>query len=479
MSGHGRTLAWVFVAACVVAGGWTFAQLAQRAGAGGAQVPPGSARRYDPYGTAALAETLRRLDRPVRHLERPRLEAGTRGLLLRVLGVPQPGIFRDSEDETEAVYDLPAAALLAWVAEGNVLVSAGRGPRAVAEELGVTVRVDPDASDTEAAQRAGLPPEELVRGPITVELDLSPLVPGAAPRRLGLRAPAAFEAGADRPFSAEAVDATGAIRAAAVRHGRGTVVLIGAPDPFQTAFVQTGDHLELALDLLALGPPSSTVWFDEWAHGLGHAGSLVEVLVALGLVPLGVQAGGWLIAYGWSRRGRRVLRPATGPQTGGGAVGQAEALGRLVRAHGTAEQAAAEVAAEVRHRLATALRCPPAAVEARLGEGPAATAARRVLKDAASEAGRAVPRCRACRFPLQGGPDTATCPECGEPLSSAQRRRLADAGGTQWPAREEPDRSATWARLGGRLAEAAEAAEALVREAGRPGPAGARPRRGG
>ena len=253
-----------------------------------------------------------------------------------------------------------------------------------------------------------------------------------------------------------------------LEHGKGHVVFVGAPDPFQTAFLGEADHLGFALDLLRMGPEGGAVWFDEWAHGLGHAGSLVEVLFALGLVPLSVQAGLWLLAYGWSHRGRRALRPPPEAEAGGGAVAQAEALGRLVHAHTDPRDAAVEVEAEARHRIAAALRCPVAAVDARLREetSPAAISARGLLAATAGDAARSAPRCRRCRFPLRGGPDTAACPECGEPLSAAQRRVLARGAAPAGAAapRDADEKAVGWSALARHLADAAAAAAALEAE---------------
>ena len=465
MKRSGNALAWFFVAACAVAAVWSFSGLARSAGAGGAEVPPGSARRYDPYGTAALAETLRRLDAEVAYLERPRLHASARGVLVRAPGLPTDGIF---DEGGEDVYALPPGPLLAWVAEGNVLVSAGRGQRAFAEELGVTVTVDEDAKALEEAERAGVAPDLLGVEAGGTTLQLGGLAPGTGARRIHLRAPASFEASEERPFAVRAFDTQRRTVAAVHEHGEGLVVFLGAPDPFQNAFLGEADHLALVLDLLRMGPDGGAVWFDEWAHGLGHAGTLVEVLVTLGLVPLGVQGGLWLLAYAWSHRGRRPLVAPPEDPPAGGAAEQAAALGRLVRAHTAPADAATEAAGEVRHRLAAALKCAPAAVEDRLREdaSPAAAAARSVLAAAGVDAARSVPRCRACRFPLRGGAGTERCPECGEPLSAAQRRVLvrgaAPAGATAPDGAKGVGGAVTWASLGRRLNEAADAAAGLA-----------------
>ena len=86
--------------------------------------------------------------------------------------------------------------------------------------------------------------------------------------------------------------------------GQGEVILLAAPDVLENGRIDKADHLLLLEALAGTGRP---VAFDEWAHGLGQEGSLLQGLLAWGFGPaLVVGAVAFALAL-W--RGRARLGP--------------------------------------------------------------------------------------------------------------------------------------------------------------------------
>jgi hypothetical protein len=81
------------------------------------------------------------------------------------------------------------------------------------------------------------------------------------------------------------------------------VFLLAVPEVLDNAHLAAADHLDM-LEALAGGRPAL---FDEWAHGLGDEGGLLERLLAWGFGPSLVVAG---LAFGLALwRGRARLGP--------------------------------------------------------------------------------------------------------------------------------------------------------------------------
>jgi hypothetical protein len=108
--------------------------------------------------------------------------------------------------------------------------------------------------------------------------------------------------------------------------GRGDVILLATPDVLENGGLARADHLRLLEALVEGGRP---VLFDEWAHGLGRDGGLLERLFAWGFGPsLVVGALAFALAL-W--RGRARLGPADGepPDTRSEAVDLVDSLAQL------------------------------------------------------------------------------------------------------------------------------------------------------
>jgi hypothetical protein len=111
-----------------------------------------------------------------------------------------------------------------------------------------------------------------------------------------------------------------------IPRGRGDVILLLAPELIENGRLPRVDHLRL---LEALAGVDRPVVFDEWVHGLGHEGGLLERLLAWGFGPALV---GGLLAFalalwrGRSRLGPEEMEP---PDARSEAVDLVESLGQL------------------------------------------------------------------------------------------------------------------------------------------------------
>jgi hypothetical protein len=133
--------------------------------------------------------------------------------------------------------------------------------------------------------------------------------------------------------------------------GRGEVILLTAPEVLENARLAQADHLLL---LEALAGTGRAVAFDEWAHGLGQDGGLLERLLAWGYGPaLAVAALAFALAL-WRGRARLGPEEPEPPDTRSEAVDLVDSLGSLYeRALSRREAAALHLQA---FRRAVALR---------------------------------------------------------------------------------------------------------------------------
>jgi hypothetical protein len=133
--------------------------------------------------------------------------------------------------------------------------------------------------------------------------------------------------------------------------GRGDVILLAAPEVLENARLAQADHLLL---LEALAGSGRVVVFDEWAHGLGQDGGLLERLLAWGFGPalvVGTLAFALALWRGRTRLGPEEPEP---PETRSEAVDLVDSLGSLYeRALSRREAAALHLQA---FRRAVALR---------------------------------------------------------------------------------------------------------------------------
>lgn len=395
---------WTLLLALMVllAGGWAFYQLAVTVSRGGEHTPMYSVRRYDPYGSAALHQLLIQRRAHVHTLERPRLDADMRGVLVQVLPLPEDAR-GDDEDASSAmwqgageadIYALSTRQVAEWIAAGNTVVQLTRHYTPLMRELGVpepAAPVDRIAERVEALQahqRAGehpdAQPSRLRRARSVNEDD---------PRRLVLRLPRRFPAalgqgeGSEgsarwRPLWRLAEDAGAAdedVVVGAVEHGNGRLIVIGAPTLALNHTIGQADDLSVLLELLGDGP----VTFDEWSHGVGHIGTIMELIRDFGLLPVVAQVVLVILVYHWSTRGyRRVDRDR--PPRPRASIEQVQTLGYLYQQGMSLDATAARVRDEVRRRLAEAWRCAPDRLEPRMTDdhGPLHAELRRLLKRA-------------------------------------------------------------------------------------------------
>jgi len=352
---------------CVVgiaAGLYAFHGLAYRASRGGEGVPAYSARRHDPYGTAALLDLLaeRRIDADC--LEGPRLPRGAHGVLIQVLPLSEPALNMVRGGGPQA-FRIPVDHLREWIAEGNTVIQFSREHTPLMASFGLTalgaLSLQSVASDIQEHEERGRPPDEmpgeLVSADWTARAGELANLRRRHGARLMLRAARRFDLG--RPgWHALALD-RGQPVAAELRHGKGRFIVVGAPTPVLNGGIEQGDNLEFVLGLVGTGP----VLFDEWSHGIGHAGTILGLIQRFGLLGVLFQIVFVVGLYTWSTRGDRadvglgtVRRRASSEQI--------QVLGYLYERVLSRRETAARVRHEVHRRLAAGLGGSPADVEA-------------------------------------------------------------------------------------------------------------------
>ncbi len=416
-------LAMVLVAAA-------FLRLSISAGRGGETNPLYSTHRFDPYGTAALYRVLQTRGIDVQTLDRPRLPETQTGVLLQVLGRPDDadGLFLDDEDVNP--YALPPAHVLEWVARGNTLIQLTRTRTGVMTELGFSdasvdeptdadIYFDEDA--VEAYQRkGGAPDDQPGRVVEATWLDEDDADRWADVR---LREPMRFTQ--DTPEGWDPVLMRGGeAYGGQIEHGQGRVILVGAPTPALNRELGELDHLPWLLALAGDGP----VVFDEWAHGVGHTGTLIETLARFGLVPLLLQVPVWLLFYRWSTAGRAAA-PEPSTRRARSSLEQIDTLGRLYDNAWNDSEKFTRAYAELLTRLGDGCRCDASEVVARLQARQDEPAKRALeLIERAARMSRSVrPTCPRCGYNLSGSKGDR-CPECGEVVPRRVRRLIRQQG---------------------------------------------------
>lgn len=422
-----RRVAEVLAVVCVLLFLVVVGGMARRASLGGQTVPLYSSLRYDPHGVAAFRHLLTDLGIETQTLERPRLRDGQRGTLIQVLEVPRV----DWSSPDSDVYSLPTDQLLKWVGEGNTLVQLTRTETEEMAELGIGINMG-DGYDQqlihelEDLSRVGIPPEEL---PHRLRRFHWRAEDDTVVGTLMLREPAEIEPPQSEDWRGLASSGDRVV-AGVMKHGEGRVVVVSAPTPVLNAHITDGDNLEFLLGLVGEGP----VLFDEWAHGIGHAGTIIEVIFRLGLVPVLLQLGLCLLAYRWYTAGLQTPE-FTGPR---GEFAQHETIGMLATLYGRSlkkDDLVRAVYDEVVLRLSSSLRVDSKRLRSRLEHlgRPVAQRSLELLDELAAGAARARPHCLQCGYELTGV-RSSRCPECGQLLSwetheLAQRAELREHAG--------------------------------------------------
>ncbi|MFA7236383.1 MAG: DUF4350 domain-containing protein, partial [Phycisphaeraceae bacterium] len=351
--------------AAAALGIWAFYQTAYVASRGGETAPLYSTRRYDPYGSAALDQLLRERRIPVRELQRPRLQPTDRGTLIQILHTPP----REKSHGDDLAQRMPLPALLDWIAAGNTLICCTRHDNPLLARLSLhpvtptdpsdkSDEFDSPADDIESAQAAGLSPDKLAWPAIharwTSASSDDPV------RFITLRQPLEFDIEKSPDWKPLAF-AGRRVVAAERRYHAGRVIVIGAPTIALNHSLDDADNLDVMLDLVGQGP----VIFDDWSHGIGLTGSVIEILAQFGLVPVILQCILLVVVYHWSTRGHPPAHADASPRSRA-AVEEIATLGRLYQQGLSPEQTAARVADIMLHRVAQHLRCAPADVPQRL-----------------------------------------------------------------------------------------------------------------
>ncbi|MEM7576737.1 MAG: DUF4350 domain-containing protein [Planctomycetota bacterium] len=428
-----RGWVWLLTGAVGFASVAALLHLAIQAGRGGETTPLYSVRRFDPYGTAALYRLAERRLTDVTTLERPSLDPDQTGVLVQVL----PTNSGDAHALTEAdalaewdvpgdVYALPTSALLEWVAAGNTLIQLTRGQTPLMDALGIGSTIDHEGSlvvtnprlDVESHQRRGATPD--TRPGMDVEVAW---LEGEDAFAMSLREPRRFEIKGPEGWR-PTLRMGGLVYGGVIEHGEGSIVLVGAPTPALNQHLRDGDHLAWWLTQLDDGPAV----FDEWAHGIGHAGSVIETLAYFGLVPLLFQTGLWLAAYRWSTAGRTFIDPDQDRRPPRNSAEEIDTLARLYDQAWDDTERRRRTHDEVVTRLAEACRCRPDELPARLKarSGPTAEAAALLLKESGALAASDRPSCPKCHYELRGSVGDH-CPECGELIPRRVRQAVSQS----------------------------------------------------
>jgi predicted RNA-binding Zn-ribbon protein involved in translation (DUF1610 family) len=418
-----RRLALGLTLLAVVAGVAIFYQSASIMTRGGEGAPLYSVRRYDPYGTAAVAELLSDRGVPVHTLERPSLEADDHGVLLQVLP-PREAMMRQHEIQVPRLMD--------WMADGNTVVQFTHWQTDLMRKCKIEASQPPDGTllgELQVSQSKGEPPAQTPAAVRTATWSLS----GDNPQpdhRLMLWSPMVLkEDAAWRPIAW--LDAkTGQKReivAGEYRVGKGRLIIVGAPTPALNATIAEGNNLDFLLAIAGDGP----VIIDEWAHGVGHEATIIGFLRSVGLLPALIQMGLLAALYVWSTSGRS-RRDRTAGARQRSSIEQIATLGFLYSQSLNVDVAMERVHAEVMRRVAEAMRCQPEEIKGRLattgatGIRPETRTRVQQLLHRLNQIGRGRgPRCQSCGYDLTLN-TSGRCPECGTEIPLDLRQRIQE-----------------------------------------------------
>lgn len=434
----------VLLAVAIIAA--AFLQMTVAAGRGGETMPLYSNRRFDPYGTAALYRVMERRAAQVVSLERPRLGDEHRGVMLQVLAINDSSWFDEHGDENLTnPYALPTSMLLDWVAQGNTLIQMTRARTAVMQELGVEFAptqwpgIDADgqwATELQEQQLKGVAPQDLDMWQTPALWRSAEEASGPDNRLVWLNAPQPFALDGPEGWQPRLWNG-GEAHGGELPHGQGRIIFVGSPSPALNHFLGDHDNLPWLTELLG----DDVVVFDEWAHGVGHGGTIIETLMHFGLLPFVLQIPVWLLVYRWSTAGRRFTVDRQ-PRRRRSSQEQIDTLGRLLDQGWSLDEKQRRVYDEVLHRLGEACRCDAGRVESLLQSRKTQAAERGVelITQARSLATSVRPRCVSCGYEMTGT-NLDNCPECGHAIPLRVRRLMKRS---EFTSNAKPSGSPRW-----------------------------------
>ncbi len=393
----------VILAVCfLAAAGWLLVTIAYSTARGGAELPAGSADRFDPYGCAALYATLRRLHHPVTLLDRPDLPASAKGVLLVV--VPPAGGRAVEENYSVAPGYNPS--LLHWIRRGNTLLEfsqyqtgimrhfkilhGNRSPYMIRRELAKLRRAisrrngkHKSTALKHAGRAAGRLNESdypwlvfilhaknpkllrpwLVdcpwnRGSAAYGTDAGDTRQSrvAAAGTLKMLAPPSFSLPKIKSGKQVwTVLATYQHKPVAIarRFGRGWIIFVGSQWPVYNSGISQAGNLDFILRQIGQNP----VIMDQWELGLGHSASVIEVLGAKGFMPVLFQLLVIFLYYVWSRAGYPADRARPAAVRTDTVSDQIMSLGHLYQRTINATECRGRISTEMVNRICGALNC--------------------------------------------------------------------------------------------------------------------------
>ncbi len=282
----------------------------------GDDAPLYSARRHDAYGSAALIDLLKERGVAVRTVERPSLEPEDRGILIQVLPM---------QAASHGAYRLPERQLAHWISQGNTVIQFTRGSTQLMQNFKIMPSTRPSLEDKAALENFEKEGEVPSKAPAVI--NHARLGDGARPTSesdthskdhrddLMLWSPMQFAKDQPAGWSPIAYLPTKDhdVVAGQFRHGRGKLVIVGAPTPVLNETMGVDGNLKFVLDWVKTAG-SGSVFVDEWSHGIGHEATIMNFLVTVGLLPVLLQVAFLATLYLWSTSGqhRRTIFPCPG-----------------------------------------------------------------------------------------------------------------------------------------------------------------------
>jgi len=439
-----------FLMLAFIAAATGFFRLAKTSSRSGESTPVGSTLRFDPYGTAGFYRLLKARNTQANRLKRPSLIGIAPGSATLIQVLPNA---IDELDESTLGPDL----LLPWVEQGNTLIQLSPWETQLSDELGIQHYANSPAAAAAATKAAttakaagqqpqnqnsqntnNIPAEEhqdqLLRyQKAGLHPDKQPTQTAAATTdhfTLAVRAADDFTT-ATAPVTVLAINQAEQPIALSLQHGQGRVILISSASLINNWDIQLENNLAFVLSLIDESHP---VWFDEWSHGIGHAGTILEIMLALGMGPALVLLIGWLFAYRWSQAG---LPPPTFDEEQNdnkrarAQSEQIDALAQLYTSGINPAERKRRVGQEITHRLAAACHCRTDQLREKLQQhtrskpaldDPSLAKVILQAQELAAQADGWVQQvqvlCQSCGYNLTGTltDAQASCPECGERL---------------------------------------------------------------